>query len=97
MEVDAIVFGAADATLVSAIEGAVAEGMLCVEMDSPSGAKGTNVICIDNYSAAAQGAEWVGEYLEGKGQVILINGDPTILLERNAATVILRRSGELSK
>ena len=77
MEVDAILFGAADATLVSTIEAAVAEGMLCIEMDSPSGAQGTNVICIDNYSAAAQGAEWVGEYLGGEGQVVLINGDPT--------------------
>lgn len=77
MEVDAILFGAADATLISTIEDAVAEGILCIEMDSPSGAKGTNVICIDNYSAAAQGAEWVGEALGGEGQVILINGDAT--------------------
>ncbi len=77
MQVDAILFGAADATLISAIEDAVAEGILCVEMDSPSGAKGTNVICIDNYSAAAQGAQWVGEALGGKGSVILINGDAT--------------------
>ncbi|NLF28815.1 MAG: sugar ABC transporter substrate-binding protein [Clostridiales bacterium] len=77
MEVDAILFGAADATLISTIEAAVAEGILCIEMDSPSGAKGTNVICIDNYSAAAQGAEWVGNALGGKGQVILINGDAT--------------------
>lgn len=77
MNVDAILFGAADATLVSTIEEAVKSGMLCIEMDSPSGAQGTNVICIDNYSAAAQGAEWVGEHLGGKGQVILINGDAT--------------------
>ena len=77
MNVDAILFGAADATLVSTIEAAVADGMLCIEMDSPSGAKGTNVICIENYAAAAQGAEWVGEYLGGNGQVILINGDAT--------------------
>ncbi len=77
MEVNAILFGAADATLISAIEDAVADGILCVEMDSPSGAEGTNVICIDNYSAAAQGAQWVGEALGGKGSVILINGDAT--------------------
>jgi len=77
MDVDAILFGAADATLISAIEDAVAEGILCIEMDSPSGAKGTNVICIDNYSAAAQGAQWLGEALNGKGTVILINGDAT--------------------
>lgn len=77
MNVDAILFGAADATLISTIEEAVADGMLCIEMDSPSGAKGTNIICIDNYSAAAQGAEWVGEALGGKGQVVLINGDAT--------------------
>ena len=77
MEVDAILFGAADATLISTIESAVAEGILCIEMDSPSGASGTNVICIDNYSAAAQGAQWVGESLGGKGKVILVNGDAT--------------------
>ena len=77
MDVDAILFGSADATLVSTIEAAVADGLLCIEMDSPSGAQGTNIICIDNYSAAAQGAEWVGEFLGGEGQVILINGDPT--------------------
>lgn len=77
MQVDAILFGAADATLISTIEDAVANGILCIEMDSPSGAKGSHVICIDNYSAAAQGAQWVGEALDGKGNVILINGDAT--------------------
>lgn len=77
MEVDAIIFGAADSTLVSTIEDAVAQGITCIEMDSPSGAKGTSVICVDNYSAAAQGANWVGEELGGKGKVILINGDAT--------------------
>ena len=79
MGVDAILFGAADTTLISAIEDAVNSGILCIEMDSPSGAKGTNVICIDNYSAAAQGAEWVGQALNGEGKVILINGDATYL------------------
>ena len=77
MDVDAIIFGAADSTLVSTIEKAVADGITCIEMDSPSGAEGTSVICVENYSAAAQGANWVGEKLGGKGKVILINGDAT--------------------
>lgn len=78
MGCDAIVFGGAQLELVDAIETAVAEGFICVEIDTPSGAEGTYRIGISNYDAAVKGAEWlVNESGMTEGNLICLNGAQT--------------------
>lgn len=91
MGCDAIVFGGAPVETVEAIEAAVAEGLICVEADTPSGAEGTYCIGINNYDAAAMGAEWMAEAVEKKGTVICVNGAQSTLSGQE------RRSGFIDK
>lgn len=79
MGCDAIVFGGAAVENVEAIEGAVAKGIICVEVDTPSGAEGTYRIGISNYDAAVVGAEWMAEAIGNKGTVICVNGNQSNL------------------
>lgn len=79
MNCDAIVFGGAAVENVAAIEAAVAKGIICVEVDTPSGAKGTYRIGIRNYDAAVMGAEWMAKAIGNKGTVICVNGNQSNL------------------
>lgn len=74
MGCDAVVFGGAQTECVEAIEEAIADGLICVEVDTPSGAEGTYRIGISNYDAAVMGAKWMAENVPDEGTVICVNG-----------------------
>lgn len=79
MGCDAIVFGGAQVEVIDAIEKAVADGIPCVEIDTPSGAEGTYTIGISNYDAAVEGAKWMAEAIGNQGTVICLNGSQSMV------------------
>ncbi len=79
MNCDAIVFGAAQVEAIDAIEKAVADGIPCIEIDTPSGAEGTYTIGISNYDAAVAGAKWMAEAIGNQGTVICLNGSQSMV------------------
>lgn len=79
MNCDAIVFGAAQVEAIDAIEKAVADGIPCIEIDTPSGAEGTYTIGISNYDAAVAGAKWMAEAIGNQGTVICLNGSQSMI------------------
>lgn len=73
--VDAIMIDAVSPTTIrSAVQRAIDENILVVITNDPAAYEGTICVCGDNYSWQKVQAIWLAEQLEGKGDVVVING-----------------------
>lgn len=73
--VDAIMIDAVSPTTIrSAVERAQNEGILVVITNDPAAYQDTICVCGDNYSWQKIQAIWLAEQLEGKGDIVVING-----------------------
>lgn len=73
--VDAIMIDAVSPTTIrSAVERAQDEGILVVITNDPAAYEDTICVCGDNYSWQKIQAVWLAEQLEGKGDIVVING-----------------------
>ncbi|MBC8585810.1 sugar ABC transporter substrate-binding protein [Youxingia wuxianensis] len=74
--VDALVIAAADSSaVVSGVQKANAAGIPVIAIDTAiNGGEIASYVTTDNLAAAALGAEWMAKALDGKGNVVMING-----------------------
>ena len=74
--VDAIAIAPTDSSgIVSAVEKANAEGIPVIAIDTAiNGGDIASYVATDNLQAAAVGGRWMGEQLNGTGNVVMING-----------------------
>ena len=97
--VDLIVLGAANSkAIASSVKQAKARGIVVVAVDVGAEGGVDATVMSDNKQAGEQAAQYIVDKLHGKGQVVIVNGQPvTAVQDRVAGAFRFSRNIQISK